>query len=402
MRAFGLFAFVIAVAGAALPGTPAVARAQSTGSAEQRLRQQQNELDKLRTERADLEKKMAELQRSARTLADEVNNLEAQRKATARLVGALDKQLETINTEVIKAGSGLVKAERELANKRSALQHRMVEIYKRGSLYDVEAMLSAQSFAGLVARYRYLHELALHDRGLVRRVEGLRDQIISQRLLLVRLQDEVARNRSEKNREARRLAALESRRQRNLTTVQRSATQTRTRLTQLARDEAKVAGVIASLETARRRAAMLPNARPAAPSSIRTSDLGKLDWPVDGTILYRFGRVINPNNTTTRWNGIGIGASVGTAVKSIAAGEVVLADNVGTYGPTVIVQHGGGDYSVYGSLSRVDVRKGQQIPKGQLIGTVGATDPDLPPHLHFEIRPQGRSVDPLEWLRGQR
>ncbi|MEY4956346.1 MAG: hypothetical protein RL409_603 [Gemmatimonadota bacterium] len=402
MRAFGSLAFVIAVAGAALPGTPAVARAQSTGSAEQRLRQQQNELDKLRTERADLEKKMAELQRSARTLADEVNNLEAQRKATARLVGALDKQLETINTEVIKAGSGLVKAERELANKRSALQHRMVEIYKRGSLYDVEAMLSAQSFAGLVARYRYLHELALHDRGLVRRVEGLRDQIISQRLLLVRLQDEVARNRSEKNREARRLAALESRRQRNLTTVQRSATQTRTRLTQLARDEAKVAGVIASLETARRRAAMLPNARPAAPSSIRTSDLGKLDWPVDGTILYRFGRVINPNNTTTRWNGIGIGASVGTAVKSIAAGEVVLADNVGTYGPTVIVQHGGGDYSVYGSLSRIDVRKGQQIPKGQLIGTVGATDPDLPPHLHFEIRPKGRSVDPLEWLRGQR
>ena len=402
MRAFGSLAFVIAVAGAALPGTPAVARAQSTGSAEQRLRQQQDELDKLRTERADLEKKMAELQRSARTLADEVNNLEAQRKATARLVGALDKQLETINTEVIKAGSGLVKAERELANKRSALQHRMVEIYKRGSLYDVEAMLSAQSFAGLVARYRYLHELALHDRGLVRRVEGLRDQIISQRLLLVRLQDEVARNRSEKNREARRLAALESRRQRNLTTVQRSATQTRTRLTQLARDEAKVAGVIASLETARRRAAMLPNARPAAPSSIRTSDLGKLDWPVDGTILYRFGRVINPNNTTTRWNGIGIGASVGTAVKSIAAGEVVLADNVGTYGPTVIVQHGGGDYSVYGSLSRIDVRKGQQIPKGQLIGTVGATDPDLPPHLHFEIRPKGRSVDPLEWLRGQR
>lgn len=402
MRAFGSLACVVAVAGAAWLGAPTVARAQSTGAAEQRLRQQQDELDKLRKERADLEKKMAGLQRSARTLVDEVNNLEAQRKATARLVGALDRQLKTINTEVIKAGSGLVKAERELVNKRSALQHRMVEIYKRGSLYDVEAMLSAQSFAGLVARYKYLHELALHDRGLVRRVEGLRDQIISQRLLLVRLQDEVARNRSEKDREARRLAALESRRQRNLTTVQRSAIQTRARLTQLARDEAKVAGVIASLETARRRAEMSPNARPAAPSSIRTSDLGKLDWPVDGTILYRFGRVINPNNTTTRWNGIGIGASVGAAVKSIAAGEVVLADNVGTYGPTVIVQHGGGDYSVYGSLSRIDVRQGQQIPKGQQIGTVGATDPDLPPHLHFEIRPKGRSVDPLEWLRGQR
>jgi septal ring factor EnvC (AmiA/AmiB activator) len=112
--------------------------------------------------------------------------------------------------------------------------------------------------------------------------------------------------------------------------------------------------------------------------------------------------VINPNRTTTRWNGIGIGASVGTAVQAIAAGEVVHADKMRTYGPTVIVQHGGGDYSVYGSLARIEVRKGQQIPKGEMIGTVGAIDPDLPPHLHFELRPQGRSVDPLTWLRRPR
>lgn len=369
---------------------------------EQRLRQQQDDLDKLRKERRDLEARMTQLQRSARTLSEEVSNLEAQRATTKRLVDALDKQLETINEEVIKAGSGLSQAERELDAKRGALQRRMVEIYKRGSLYDVEAMLSAQSFAGLVARYRYLHELALNDRQLVRRVEGLRDKIVSQRMLLVRLQEEVGRNRQEKDREARRLAELEVRGQRNLTAVQRSAAQARSRLQQLARDESRIANAIATLETARRRAEMTPNARPAPASSIRTSDLGKLDWPVDGTILYRFGRVVNPNNTTTRWNGVGIATATGTSVRSIAAGEVVLADNVGTYGPTVIVQHGGGDYSVYGSLDRIGVRQGQQVSKGQSIGTVGATDPELPPHLHFEIRPKGRAVDPLEWLRQQR
>jgi septal ring factor EnvC (AmiA/AmiB activator) len=278
----------------------------------------------------------------------------------------------------------------------------MVDIYKRGRLFDVEAMLSAQSFAALVARYKYLHELTLHDRALVQRVEALRNRIAAQRALLVRLQEQVAWNRAEKEREAVRLRSLEGNRKRNLTVVQRTAEQTRDRLTQLARDEARVSGVIAALETARRRAELAPNARPAAPSSIRTSDLGRLDWPVDGTILYRFGRVVNPNNTTTRWNGVGIGANVGSAVRSIAAGEVVLADNVGTYGPTVIVQHGGGDYSVYGSLARIDVRKGQDVIKGQTLGAVGATDPDLPPHLHFEIRPKGRAVDPLEWLRAQK
>ena len=402
VAAWGIAVLAVTVAPQwAMAQRPASPSAQPP-TAEQRLRQQQDELDKLRRERSDLEARMSELQRTARSLSDEVNNLEAQRQTTRRLVVALDQQLETINEEVIKAGTGLVRAEQELEGKRNALQRRMVSIYKRGSLYDVEAMLSAESFAGLVARYKYLHELALNDRNLVRRVEGLRDQIITQRMLLVRLQDEVGRNRQEKDREARRLAQLETRSQRNLTTVQLTAQRTRERLQQLSRDESRIANAISTLETARRRAEMSPNARPATPSTIRTSDLGRLDWPVDGTIIYRFGRVINPNNTTTRWNGIGISASTGTSVKSIAAGEVVLADNVGTYGPTVIVQHGGGDYSVYGSLQNIGVRRGQQVTKGQIIGTVGATDPELPPHLHFEIRPKGRAIDPLEYLRAKR
>jgi septal ring factor EnvC (AmiA/AmiB activator) len=112
---------------------------------------------------------------------------------------------------------------------------------------------------------------------------------------------------------------------------------------------------------------------------------------------------VNPNNTTTRWNGIGIAAPEGTPVRAIASGQVVVAEAIGTYGLTVIVQHGGGDYSVYGSLSRADVRKGQSIRKGQVVGAVGASDPDLQSHLHFEIRRgRGVAVDPLEWLRGAR
>ena len=80
---------------------------------------------------------------------------------------------------------------------------------------------------------------------------------------------------------------------------------------------------------------------------------------------------------------------------------MVVAQVIGTYGLTVIVQHGGGDYSVYGSLSRADVKKGQRVEKGDQIGAVGRSDPDLPSHLHFEIRRgQGAAVDPLDWLRG--
>lgn len=384
---------------AALLFAPATAHAQST---EARLRQQQQELQQLRDERRSLERRMGDLQRSARSLAEEVANLDRQADATARLVGALEDQLVTMNAEVDSATGRLVRAEDELLGKRAVLQRRVVDIYKRGPLYSTEAMLSARSFGELVSRYKYLYEVARRDRSLVARVETLRDDIANQRGLLVRLKDDLERNRSEKASEQIRLRALEQQRAQRLTVVQRDATQTQRRLTQLARDEARLANLLATLEATRRRAERAPNAAPAAPSTLRTADFGKLDWPVDGDILYRFGRVVNPNNTTTRWNGLGIGAAAGTPVKAVSAGEVVVSEQIGTYGLTIILQHGAGDYSVYGSLAGTSVRKGAIVQKGQTIGTVGAADPDLPPHLHFEIRPRGRAVDPLEWLRGQR
>ena len=98
---------------------------------------------------------------------------------------------------------------------------------------------------------------------------------------------------------------------------------------------------------------------------------------------------------------MGIAATQGAAVRAVAQGEVMVAEAIGTYGQTVIIQHGGGDYSVYGSLGSIEVTKGQQVTKGQAIGTVGATDPELPAHLHFEIRPKGRAMDPLVWLKNQ-
>jgi murein DD-endopeptidase MepM/ murein hydrolase activator NlpD len=74
----------------------------------------------------------------------------------------------------------------------------------------------------------------------------------------------------------------------------------------------------------------------------------------------------------------------------------------GTYGLTVIIEHGGGDYSIYGSLDQAAVTKGATVAKGQTIGTVGVSDPELGPHLHFEIRHGGPAVDPKLWLRQRR
>ncbi len=377
----------------------------SAAQSAENIRREQLELERLRQERRQLEARMRDYQRSAQNVSQERQNLERQAQATARVVRSLDNQLGTLYLEVDNVNGSLVRTQDELMIKRAILTHRVQEIYKRGPLYSLEALLSAESFGSLVARYKYLHLVAQRDRTLLARVEQLNAQINSQRSLLVRLQSDVESNRREKAEEEARLRRLELQRGRTLAQIEAQQRTAQARLQQIARDEQRLTNVITALEESRRRADAAAARTGAAPraSSITTADLGRLDWPVEGNVVYRYGRVVNPNNTSITWNGMGIGAAAGTPVKVIADGEVVFAEQAGTYGLTMIVQHGGGAYTMYASLQEIHARRGSRVTKGQTIGTVGQADPDLSPRLHFEIRPNGgRAVDPLEWLRRQR
>ncbi|HEX8725754.1 MAG TPA: hypothetical protein VF737_10230, partial [Gemmatimonadaceae bacterium] len=177
---FAALAAAVAVA-CALGATPGQARAQQQNETDRKLRAQRDTLEMIRQERAALEQRMQQLQNSAHDLDEEVSNLDRRADATARLVGALDRELVTINADVAEATGNLVRTEDDLASQRAVLQNRLVEIYKRGPLFTFEVMLSAQSFGDLVARYKYLHLLTLRDRALVNHVEQLRNQVTEDR-----------------------------------------------------------------------------------------------------------------------------------------------------------------------------------------------------------------------------
>ncbi len=394
-RALAAAGVAVALALAARP-----AGAQQQSQTEQKLRAQRDTLDQIRRERAQLEERMRTLQGSAHDLSEEVANLDSRAAATARIVETLDHQLVSIDSDVTDASGDLVRAEDDLTAQRAVLQHRLVDIYKRGPLFTFQVLLSAQSFGDLVARYKYLHLLTLRDRALVKHVEDLRNQVSLQRDRLVVLQDAVVQNRSDKQQEESELRSLEHQRQRSLVSVRQQVTQTEARLAAVRRAESQLTNTIASLEAARRRAAAASPSEAPSRSTITTADYGRLDWPVEGDILYPFGRQVQSNNTTIRWNGIGIAAPAGTPVHVVAAGEVVSVSQLGLYGLTVIVDHGGGDYSIYGSLQASRVKRGDHVVRDQVIGTVGVSDPDFPAHLHFEVRRHGGpAVDPTTWLR---
>lgn len=396
-------AAIVALFGA-LAVVPGRAQAQDQNA---RIRAQRDTLERIRREREELERRAADLLNSVHDLNEEVSNIDKRREATSLIVRRLDVELTSIASEVDSANARVQAAEGELSSKRNALHRRLVDIYKRGPMHTTEAMLSARSFGELVARYKYLHLLALRDRALVHRVEQLRSQVEVERQRVVGLKLALEESRSDKAQEEERLRALEREREASLARTRQQAKQVQDRIAKLKATELKMNSTIAALDAERRRAESARPAAARAASTIRTTDYGKLEWPVDGPLVYTFGKAQTASNTTIRWNGVGIRSAVNTPVKSVASGKVVSVGQLGTYGLTVIVDHGGGDYSIYGSLARTDVRVGQTIAKGQTVGGVGISDPDLPPHLHFEIRHAGAdgrpaSVDPASWLRDQR
>ena len=125
-----------------------------------------------------------------------------------------------------------------------------------------------------------------------------------------------------------------------------------------------------------------------------------LAWPVHGQVNSEFGLRQSPwNGARERHAGIDIGSAPGTPVTSPAAGMVVAASSQGSYGKHVMLAHGKGVKSRYAHLNMLEVKVGQKVEKGQVIGRVGSTGRSTGPHLHYEVLVQGKPVNPREFLR---
>ncbi|HHO76729.1 MAG TPA: hypothetical protein ENN05_09920 [Deltaproteobacteria bacterium] len=124
---------------------------------------------------------------------------------------------------------------------------------------------------------------------------------------------------------------------------------------------------------------------------------GKLPWPVKGKILRKFG-TYHVNGVAQSSRGIDIEAEEGSPVRSIHKGRVVFVNWMNVYGNTIIIDHGGGYYSVYGHLQRIAASVGDEISSRETIAEVGQSGDVIKPMLHFELRFRDKPQDPQGWL----
>ena len=369
-----------AVTLAALLGVALPAGAQTP--LDRQIRESQARLDSIRLERRNAEEELARLRGRERNLATEINNLDRQKHATARLVNELDRQLGDLGTQLDSVTMDLLVAQDALAEKRAVRERRIVEVYKRGPLWGFQVLLVAESFGDLLSRYKYLHLISRQDQALVTEVAVLRDRIAEERRQVSTVQTLVVRNRREREQELGRFEALERER---------------------TRTEAQINTLIANLERRRREA--VAAGRATFPATITDASIGTLEWPATGPVLYRFGRAPGPRGSVIRREGLGIQVPVGSEVRAVAAGEVVIAGRQNTYGPTVMIDHGGGFYTLYLYLANIAVVPNQQVAGGAVIGASGGQGTEEGPHFEFQIRQvpstggQPMPLDPLNWLK---
>ncbi len=134
-------------------------------------------------------------------------------------------------------------------------------------------------------------------------------------------------------------------------------------------------------------------------TQLRPPSASGMQWPVIGPVTSEYGYRIHPVYGTRKLHsGLDVSAPKGTPIAAAQGGTVLLAGVQGGYGNVVIVDHGDGVSTLYGHMSKINVSKGQQVDRGDVVGLVGATGTATGNHLHFEVRINGEATNPRPYL----
>ncbi len=340
-----------------------------------------------------LQREADELASQQRSLLVDLRRLEVERDLKTEQLKQIDADARKVALELGGIGNQIGALEEETAASGPILEARMVELYKLGGAGYVRLLFNASDLREFGRTYRMVAAVAAIDR---HRAEQHQQNL--QRLRAGH-------------------GALEKR-QAEMTKLERGATAARAAAERAARSRSQLiaqiderrdltAALAAELQSAQSKLQQTLNAlnsgapRPAiegAPLPIRPFR-GDLEWPVTGRMLTPFGRRgTSVAAAPAQTGGVQFTAQEGSPVRAVHDGTIVFAGPFTGYGTLVIADHGSQTYSLYGQLGAVEVERGAKVERGQAIGTTGRVLVGVP-GVYFELRVDGKPVDPLEWLR---
>jgi septal ring factor EnvC (AmiA/AmiB activator) len=319
-----------------------------------------------------------------RTLLGDLRKLEVDRQLKAEELRQITADGTQIAAELSANGQRTRDLERQESSGRPELRSRLVDIYKLGQGRYLRLLLSTTDIRQVGQAARTLSALAKLDH----------DRIVSRQRTL----DELKRTRVTLEERRRQLDGLRLRAESAEAALARTAKARNDLVHDIDSRRDLNAQLVGELQAANQKLQVTLRDLASASADAATLPIrpfrGDLDWPVASNGVRHSSRSASSPTSA----GIEINAAEGTSVAAVHDGVVAYADAFGGFGNLVILDHGAQSFSLYGNLLEVSVAKGARVERGDAVGTVGPA-PAGPPELHFELRIDGQSVDPLQWLR---
>ena len=333
-------------------------------------------------QRGQLNRKLREVEMAAaRTRKELATTRRALAEGQQQLV-ALTRQLETTRTELERQRTDL------------AAQLRLAHI--TGGSERVRAIFNQQDPAELGRRLTWLGFLARSRSELLGSIQASLEALERNRQAVEEQQTALVALEAERRKQ---LAQLEGSRKERATVIASLDTQVKGQKQQLSRARDQAAGlerVLRELERAAanaRRQVPAPGTTPAAPTPGKPLSKGR--WPVEGRLLADFGQPRAGGQL--RWDGMLIAAPAGSEVRAIRPGKVVYADWLPGLGLLLVLDHGGGYLSLYGHNQDLTRQVGDRLAVGDVLAHVGDTGGQARSALYFEVRRNGRPLNPRQW-----
>lgn len=322
----------------------------------------------------------------------------------------LGNELKVVETGISHTQQEIQLLVAELEKRRVQIAKRVSSVYKAGEMGNLRMFFSSESIPDVLENRRYMQSVLNYDRKLFQDYQGRLAQ-----LQVMKSSLEKEADKKEKLTEKIRLKKQEienekSKKSTHLSQIRQEKKSYQVSLKELQANARRLQTMVERLEARSRKSYTLKSDKkpvisgnyPQPPVTDKGfgSQRGRLSKPVAGEIVGRFGKQKHPEfNSFTFNNGISIAAPMNADIHAVFDGEVIFADNFKGYGNMLIIDHGGGYFSLYAHTARINKRVGATVRKNETVAQVGDTDSTRGAQLYFEIRYQGKPIDPGPWLR---
>ena len=437
--------YIAAVVVTVIFGAAAVANMDiSYGSMES----EKESLNNLKSEKADVEKILAELEAKKGDSEAYLKELDAKVSDIANNIYALNQQIDQKNTEINATQELISKTEVEISEQYEAMKLRIQYMYENGNASYISMILDSKSIGDFLNRAEYITELTSYDRQMLEELQAKKNEVEAAKASLDKQLADLQVLQEDAEAEKAATEQLMEAKNQEIAQVNASITDAQNQIHDLENDIAAQQELVSEMESIEarrkaeeesrkkaeeesRKAAEEESKRKAAEEASRaakkgsskadtttkgqeattsksntstnqTTSNGKFIWPLTSNtyISSYFSMRNNPfgGSGTEFHNGIDIPASTGTAVMAVSGGQVAWSSLSSSAGNWIGIDHGNGIYCVYMHMSSRLVKEGDYVTAGQTIGLVGSTGRSTAPHLHLSIRLNGSYVDPLDYV----